>query len=70
VDTLALLRSLGHEDVSPELSKVSPASAPGIRSVAQRRSNRLAAKTVQAILWFALENAAERALPLLLAAVL
>jgi Heavy metal associated domain 2 len=70
VDAVALLRSLGHEDVSPELSKVSPASAPGITSVAQRRPNRLAAKTVQAILWFALENAAERALPLLLAAVL
>jgi hypothetical protein len=70
VDAVVLLRSLGQENGSPEVLKVWPASAPDISSVARSRRNRFTARAVQAILWFALENAAERAFPLLLAAVL
>ena len=57
-DAAALLRSLGAEALA------------GKRATVRSRSNQIAAKAAEGIFWFALEKAAERALPLLLAAVL
>ena len=57
-DAAALLRSLGAEAMA--------GGGPAVRS----RSNQIAAKAAEEIFWFAVEKAAERALPLLLAAVL
>jgi Heavy metal associated domain 2 len=42
----------------------------GKQPVLRNRANRIVAKAAEGVFWFALEKAAERALPLLLAAVL
>ncbi|MBV9266244.1 MAG: hypothetical protein JO061_08765 [Acidobacteriaceae bacterium] len=69
IEPCAVLQALGHADAISLLARCSP--APARRHKQPRsRAQHMARKAAQRILWYALENAAERALPMLIAAVL
>jgi Heavy metal associated domain 2 len=71
-DLEGLLRLLGCPGSVPAIDTAGTVNRqPRQQATAMpKRDNELAAKVMRAILWFALEKAAERALPALLAAVL